>query len=36
MRTTNVGRATLRLVKLKALVKLYVEYLEKNPDMFYH
>lgn len=36
MKTANVGNATLRLLKLEELVDLYVEYLQKKPDMFYH
>ncbi len=35
MKTIRVGEATLRLVKLRELIDLYVEYLEKNPDLFY-
>jgi aminoglycoside 3-N-acetyltransferase len=35
MKTTKVGEATLRLVNLRELIGLYVEYLEKNPDLFY-
>lgn len=35
MKTIKVGEATLRLVKLRKLIDLYVEYLEKNPDLFY-
>lgn len=35
MKTTKVGEATLRLVKLRQLIDLYVEYLERNPDLFY-
>jgi aminoglycoside 3-N-acetyltransferase len=35
MKTVKVGGATLRLVKLRELVDLYVEYLERNPDRFY-
>jgi aminoglycoside 3-N-acetyltransferase len=36
MKTVKVGESTLRLVKLKELNNLYVEYLEKNPDLFYN
>lgn len=35
METVKVGDATLKLVKLKKLIDLYVEYLEKDPDLFY-
>ena len=35
MRTEKVRNATLKLVKLKDLIDLYVEYLEANPDLFY-
>lgn len=35
MKTVKVGNATLRLVKLRDLIDLYVEYLQKNPDIFY-
>jgi aminoglycoside 3-N-acetyltransferase len=35
MKTTQVGDATLRLVKLRALIDLYAEALERNPDAFY-
>jgi aminoglycoside 3-N-acetyltransferase len=36
MRTVKVGKSTLRLVKLRQLIDLYVEYLEKDSDLFYH
>jgi aminoglycoside 3-N-acetyltransferase len=36
MRIAHVGKATLRLVKLKDLIDLYVQYLEECPDLFYH
>ena len=36
MKTDKVGDATLRLVKLRDLLDLYVEYLKKDPDLFYH
>ncbi|MCK4434875.1 AAC(3) family N-acetyltransferase [Candidatus Bathyarchaeota archaeon] len=35
MKTTKVGEATLKLVKLRDLIDLYEEYLKKNPDKFY-
>jgi len=35
MKTIKVGEATLRLVKLKELIDLYVEYLKNDPDLFY-
>lgn len=36
MKATRVGEATLRLTRLKELVDLYVQCLEKYPDLFYH
>lgn len=36
MKAGTVGNAALRLVKLRDLIDLYVEYLEKDPDRFYH
>lgn len=35
MKIVKVGDATLRLVKLRELIDLYVEYLERDPDLFY-
>jgi aminoglycoside 3-N-acetyltransferase len=35
MKTIKVGEATLKLVKLRELIDLYVEYLRKKPDQFY-
>ena len=35
MKTVKVGNAWLKLVRLKELIDLYVEYLEKDPDLFY-
>jgi aminoglycoside 3-N-acetyltransferase len=35
MKTVKVGESTLRLVRLRELIDLYVEYLEKDPDLFY-
>jgi aminoglycoside 3-N-acetyltransferase len=35
MKTVKVGKATLRLVKIRELVDLYTEYLKKDPDLFY-
>jgi aminoglycoside 3-N-acetyltransferase len=35
MKTVKVGKATLKLVRLKDLINLYVEHLKKNPDIFY-
>jgi aminoglycoside 3-N-acetyltransferase len=35
MKTAKVGDASLKLVKLKELIGLYVEYLKKDPDLFY-
>ena len=35
MKTIKVGEATLKIVKLRELIDLYVEYLRKNPDQFY-
>ena len=36
MKTVKVGDATLKLVKLRDLINLYVEYLKKDPDLFYN
>lgn len=35
MKTVKVGEAALKLVRLRELIDLYVEYLEKDPDLFY-
>jgi len=35
MKIARVGGATLRLVRLRELIDLYVEYLEKDPGLFY-
>jgi len=35
MKVVKVGESNLRLVKLRELIELYVEYLEKDPDLFY-
>ena len=35
MKTIKVRGATLKFVKLRELIELYVEYLRKNPDQFY-
>jgi len=35
IKTVKVGKATLKLVRLKNLIHLHVNYLRKNPDMFY-
>jgi aminoglycoside 3-N-acetyltransferase len=35
MKSIKVGEATLRFVRLKELIDLYVEYLKKDPDLFY-
>lgn len=35
MKMVKVGKSTLRLVKLRELVELYVEYLGKDPYLFY-
>jgi len=36
MKTVRVGKATLRLARLRELIDFYVEYLNRNPDLFYH
>lgn len=36
MKIVKVGKSTLRLVKLRELIKLYVEYLDKDPYLFYN
>jgi len=35
MKIVKVGNATLKLVRLRELIDLYVEYLRKDPDLFY-
>jgi aminoglycoside 3-N-acetyltransferase len=35
MRIVNIGKAPLKLVRLRDLIDLYAEYLRKNPDSFY-
>jgi len=35
MKTVKVGEAILKLVRLRELIDLYIEYLRKNPDLFY-
>jgi aminoglycoside 3-N-acetyltransferase len=35
MEMVTVGESTLRLVRLRELIDLYVKYLEKDPDLFY-
>lgn len=35
MKSVKVGEATLRLVRLRELIDLYVEYLKKDPNLFY-
>jgi aminoglycoside 3-N-acetyltransferase len=35
MKTVKVGDASLKLVKLRELIDLYVEYLDKDSDFFY-
>lgn len=35
LKTVKVGNAPLKLVRLKDLIDLFVEYLEKGPDLFY-
>jgi len=35
MKSVKVGEASLRLVRLRELIDLYVEYLKKDPDLFY-
>jgi aminoglycoside N3'-acetyltransferase len=35
MKTVRIGKATVKLVKLRDLIDLYVEYLENDPDPFY-
>jgi aminoglycoside 3-N-acetyltransferase len=36
MKTVRVGEASLKLIRLRELIDLYVEYLKKDPDLFYH
>lgn len=35
MKTTTIGKATVKLLRLRELIDLYVEALRSNPDMFY-
>ena len=35
MKTATVGNALLKLIRLRNLTDLYVEYLERDPDLFY-
>ena len=35
MKTVKVGESTLSFVRLRELIDLYVEYLERDPDLFY-
>jgi hypothetical protein len=35
LKTAKVGEVTLKLVRLKDLIDLYVEHLKRNPDLFY-
>jgi len=35
MKVIKIGESTLRLVRLRELIDLYVEHLEKDPDLFY-
>ena len=35
MKTSKVGEAVLKLVRLRELIDLYAEYLRKSPDEFY-
>jgi len=35
MKTTKIGEANVRLLRLRELIDLYAEYLRKKPDMFY-
>ena len=35
MKTVKVGESTLKLIKLRELIDLYVEHLKKDPDLFY-
>jgi aminoglycoside 3-N-acetyltransferase len=36
MKLTRIGIATVRLVKLRELIDLYVYYLRRSPEIFYH
>jgi len=35
MKRVKIGKATVKLLRLRELIDLYAEYLQKNPDMFY-
>ena len=36
MRTTQVGEAEVKLLRLRELIDLYAQYLKDRPEMFYH
>ncbi len=36
MKTTEIGEATVKLLRLRELIDLYADYLRREPDMFYH
>lgn len=35
IKTTTIGKANVKLLRLRELINLYAQELEKNPDMFY-
>lgn len=35
MKTTTIGKANVKLLRLRELIHLYAQELEKNPDIFY-
>jgi len=36
MKTVKIGETTVKLLRLRELIDLYAEYLQKDPDLFYH
>ncbi|MFC1715499.1 AAC(3) family N-acetyltransferase [Candidatus Poribacteria bacterium] len=36
MKMTEIGEATVKLLRLRELIDLYADYLRRDPDMFYH
>jgi aminoglycoside N3'-acetyltransferase len=35
MKTVRIGEATVKLLRLRELINLYTEYLQRNSDYFY-
>ena len=36
IKMTEIGEATVKLLRLRELIDLYADYLRKDPDVFYH